>query len=677
MNIKTIINMKMKYRFVLLISVTIFLLSQSVAQNSSHEKIKGENSKVKVFLLGGQSNMSGWTPLSEVPVELRRNHPEVLIWIDGGEAPGSVSRRWMSLIPGLGKSETFIGPELSFGPELAQYFPDEKIALLKYSYGGTDLVTHWRPPSSGETTGFFYEGFIKSVYDGLASLPVGLEPEIAGMIWMQGESDANQTKEVADEYEFNLTNLIHDIRSEFNVPEMPFVIGQISEALAWDAFGSTIRKTQSDLGKKLLNTSTIITTDLGFTDQWHYNGIGEIMLGERFASSVYNIIMAKGLKSQLFNTNDLQNPNVTRVDSLINFNWGSSSPDKAISEGAFSVKWAGYLRSKEAGVHTFYVTTTNSVKLWVDDVLIIDGTDNNIENTLSGEIQLNAETYYSIKVEFVKNSDNASIALDWSFNGNSRQPVPSTVLYQNPLHTLDKSKWSIKSCDSQIRTAAAYGGAKGTIDNNFRSYWKTVPDSPFPHEIAIDLNDTLNIAALDYVPNQLDSLAGNALLYNLFTSINGTDWLCVVDSGVWRNNTNLKTVRFMPVVARYVKLQILSSSRTSVSAADISLHGTLIKPENKVLNTIVPLVNEKISVLSIPSSGYISIKLNDFGMNDNVELSFYNAVGQSVYHYKMGTNRDMSFDCRQILKNEGVYILVVNTATGLYKKKFLFNHYNN
>lgn len=665
----------MKYRFVLLITFTTFLLSQSAAQVKSQMQLKSESSKVKVFLLGGQSNMSGWSPLSEVPVEFKRKYPDVLAWIDGGEASDGVSRRWMSLIPGLGKSGTYIGPELSFGPELARYFPDEKIALLKYSYGGTDLVSHWRPPSSGKTTGDFYKGFVKSVYDGLAALPVGLEPEIAGMIWMQGESDAIQTKEVADEYEFNLTNLIHDIRSEFKVPEMPFVIGQISEAMAWNAFGSTVRKAQSDLGKKISNTSTIITTDLGFTDPWHYSGWGEIILGERFATSLYNIITAKGLSAQLFDTNDFLNPKVTRVDSQINFNWGNVSPDKLINEDKFSVRWAGYIRPQESGVHTFYITTTNHVKLWVDDALIIDGVGNNTENTLFGEIELDAETYYSIKVEFVKNSDNASIALDWSVNGIVRQSVPSTVLYQNPLHTMDKSKWSIEYCDSQIRTAAAFGGAKGTIDNNYRSFWKTVPDSPFPHEIAIDFNDTLNIAALDYVPNQMDSIAGNALRYNLFTSINGTDWLCVVDSGVWQNNPNLKTARFMPVVARYVKLQILLSSRTTVSAADISIHGTLIKPENRILNTNAPHVNEKISVLPIPSSSYLSIKLNDFALNDKVKLSFYNAVGQSVYQYEMGTDRDVSFDCRQILKKEGVYILVVNGATGSFNKKFVFDRF--
>lgn len=665
--------MKKKHCLVLLITCMTFFLFRPVAQIVSRTGFKNEHSKVKIFLLGGQSNMSGWTPLSEIANEFKHEYPEAMIWADG-ETVSGLSRHWMSLIPGLGKSELYFGPELSFGPELAKYFPDEKIALLKCSWAGTDLVTQWRPPSSGRTTGYLYNGFIKSVHEGLAALPVGLEPEIAGMIWMQGESDAILTKTVADEYEYNLTNLINDLRSEFKVPQLPFVIGQISEASAWDAFGSTIRKAQLDVSKNISNTSMIITTDLGFTDPCHYSGMGQITLGKRFAASLNSIITAKGIRSEIFDANEMVHPIVTRVDSIINLNWGNSFPDNAMTSDRYVIRWAGYIRPQESGVYTLYITTDSSVKLWVDDLLIIDGIVNNTKNPLTGQIALNAGVYSSIKLEYIKNTDNASIELDWSVNGNARQPVPSTVFYQNPLPVLDKSRWTIKSCDSQIRTAAAFGGAKGVLDNNYRSFWKTMPDTPFPHEIAIDLCDTLNIAALDYVPNQLDTTAGNALKFSVFTSMDGTDWKCAVDSGVWRNDTNLKTVRFMPVVTRYIKLQVLSSSKATVSASDICLHGVYTKSENKTMNICIPQVDERILISPIPTSNLISIKLNDFSKNEHVRLSIYSLSGQSVYNYEMGTNRDVSFDCRQILKRGGVYILEAKSVTNSFKQKFVYDH---
>lgn len=667
----------------LLISFVALLSLQSVAQTISIPekttdiiwKQKNANSKIKVFLLGGQSNMTGWTPLSEIPNGLKHEYPEVIIWTDGN-AESYLSRRWMNLIPGLGKSNTFFGPELSFGPELAKYFPNENIALLKCSWGGTDLVSQWRPPSSGGTTGDLYQNFIKSVHDGLAKLPSGSKPEIAGMIWMQGESDAILTKAVADEYEFNLTNLINDIRSEFKAPQMAFIIGQISEAIAWDAFGTTIRKAQMDVSKNVSNTSTIITTDLGFTDPWHYSGSGEITLGKRFATSMYNVITAKGLRAELFNTNEFVGTKVVKVDSTINFNWGNSTPDNAITGNNYSVRWGGYIKPEVSGVYTFYITTANSVRLWVDDVLIIDSPENNTENTLSGEITLNAGVYSTIKIEYVKNTDNASIALEWSANGIAKQPVPSTAIYQSPLCAMDKSKWVITSFDSQIRTVAAFGGAKGVLDNNnYKSFWRTMPGTDFPHEIAIDLVDTLNIAALDYVPNQKDTTAGNALQYKIYTSIDGTNWSYAIDSGVWKNNSNLKMARFMPVVGRYVKLQILTSSDTTVSAADISLHGVLSKYKINATDLIDTRVIEKSFIYPNPVTDLISVKLVDFGANENVKLSIYSSLGQSVFNYEMGTDREISLDCRQILHKGGVYILAANGETHSFKQKIVFDQF--
>ena len=670
------------YYFGLLITFIVVSSFQSIAQNNNNSekntsnilKSKKANSKIKVFLLAGQSNMTGWTPLSEIPIDLKHEYPEVIIWADG-EAETSLMRKWMNLIPGLGKSVSYLGPELTFGPELAKYYPNEKIALLKCSWAGTDLVTQWRPPSSGKTIGYLYENFIKSVHDGLAALPAGTEFEIAGMIWMQGESDAILTKAVADEYKYNLTNLISDLRSEFNVPQMPFVIGQISEARAWDAFGSTIRNAELEVSKNVSNTSMIITADFGLTDPAHYNGDGQIKLGQRFATSMYNVISAKGLRSELFNTSEFVNPKVTRVDTLINFNWGNNFPDNAITSNHYSIRWAGYIRPQESGVYSFYINTTNSVKLWVDDVLIINSPDNNTENVLTGEIPLNAGVYSSIKLECVKNTDNASISLEWSANGIAKKLVPSTVFYQNPLITMDKSKWVIHSFDSQIRTVAAFGGAKGILDNNYKSFWRTMPGTDFPHEIAIDFNDTLNVASLDYVPNQIDTTAGYALQYKVYSSIDGSNWSNAVDSGVWKSNPNLKTSRFMPVVARYIKLQILSSSDTTVSAADISIHGVLSKSRINTTNVINTHIDEKLIIYPNPVNDIISIKLNDFSRNENVKLTFYNSLGQSVFNYKMDTNREISFDCRQILKRGGVYFLEAKSTTNSYKQKIVFDQF--
>jgi hypothetical protein len=259
--------------------------------------------KVKVFLMGGQSNMTGFTPLSEITADLKHEYPEAMIWVDG-QTTARLAKKWMNLTTGLGWSTSYFGPELGFGPEIAKDLPNENIALLKCSWGGTNIVHDWRPPSSGDATGDLYKKFIKTVHDGIAEMPEGLKPEIAGMLWMQGEYDANNTKQAADEYESNLTNLIKDLRAEFKSPNMPFIIGQISEAPAWAAFGSTIRQAQLNVSKNVPYTSMVITNDYKFTDGVHYNGKGTLSLGKRFATSMYNMLNGNYLKPESVNINN-------------------------------------------------------------------------------------------------------------------------------------------------------------------------------------------------------------------------------------------------------------------------------------------------------------------------------------------------------------------------------------
>jgi hypothetical protein len=428
-------------------------------------KFKYMSPNIKVFLMGGQSNMTGFTPLSEITADLKHEYPEAIIWVDG-QAPTGLERKWMNLTAGFGHSTTVFGPELGFGPEIAKDLPNENIALLKCSWGGTNLVFDWRPPSSGKATGDLYKKFIKSVHDGIAAMPAGLKPEIAGMLWMQGEYDANNTKQAAVEYESNLTNLINDLRAEFKVPHMPFIIAQISEASAWAAFGSTIRQAQLNVSKNVPYTSMVITSDYGFTDGLHYNGPGEISLGKRFATSYSNIMESKkGLKVQYFDTNELINPKSEKIDSLIDFNWGNTTPDPSISGDNYSVRWSGFIQSKTTDVVKFYIETGNGVRLKVDNITLADNWNNNTKNSFSGDIVMKAGVYYPIEIEFVKNSVDASLKLEWSSKGTTKSMIPSTALFQNPLFSLDKTGWTIKSVDNQTNSTQT-GGAVGVLDRS-------------------------------------------------------------------------------------------------------------------------------------------------------------------------------------------------------------------
>ena len=63
---------------------------------------------------------------------------------------------------------------------------------------------------------------------------------------------------------------------------------------------------------------------------------------------------------------------LVRMDTNINFNWGTGSPDPSISADNFTVRWTGSVQPQFNETYTFYTTTDDGVRLWVNGQLLID-----------------------------------------------------------------------------------------------------------------------------------------------------------------------------------------------------------------------------------------------------------------------------------------------------------------
>ena len=72
-----------------------------------------------------------------------------------------------------------------------------------------------------------------------------------------------------------------------------------------------------------------------------------------------------------YNGTDLTNLKGIRTDPSINFNWGSDSPDPAITSSNFSVKWEGDF-SFSTGTYRFTATADDGIRLYVDGALLLD-----------------------------------------------------------------------------------------------------------------------------------------------------------------------------------------------------------------------------------------------------------------------------------------------------------------
>ncbi len=231
---------------------------------------------VQVFLLVGQSNMEG----KGNPLHLDTYQDDPLIrptyaslktgdqwrvrddvWIT---YPSKVrGAKHGPLTVGYGtKGENSIGPEFGFGHAMGDA-TDNPVLIIKIAWGGKSLGVDFRPPSAPpspdeieamleraqkkrpETTreqvaeqfGHYYREMLRLAREEMATAGTkfpqfaGKELRLAGFVWHQGFNDKvnRSLREKAYEpYTQWLIQFIQDVRRDFESPNLPFVIGELS-----------------------------------------------------------------------------------------------------------------------------------------------------------------------------------------------------------------------------------------------------------------------------------------------------------------------------------------------------------------------------------------------------------------------------------------------------------------
>jgi hypothetical protein len=253
-------------------------------------------SATKVFLLAGQSNMAGLGGYAGNNPSLPPPNPADRPCPSPYDVPQSAvklwsnltSGAWVDLQPGYGhkfaETDKTFGPEVTFGYTLHHsLFPSDDIYLIKCSLDRNSLAYDWNPNGTGAT----YNSFKSIVNTAMADLQgKGLSPSIAGMLWMQGEADA-QNAATAAAYKTNLKNLIAKVRGDFNAPEMPFVLGRITtyyDTKPTPGGNAVVRTAQMAIPSEVTHTACINTDDLEWAYIGHYGTQGQIDLGIRFAN---------------------------------------------------------------------------------------------------------------------------------------------------------------------------------------------------------------------------------------------------------------------------------------------------------------------------------------------------------------------------------------------------------
>ncbi|MFC1725404.1 TIM-barrel domain-containing protein [candidate division KSB1 bacterium] len=120
----------------------------------------------------------------------------------------------------------------------------------------------------------------------------------------------------------------------------------------------------------------------------------------------------KGLKGEYFKDVDLKEKVKIKTDNEIDFNWSSEQPEECPGKN-YSVRWTGKLLAKKGGKYEIGVISSDSVKLWLDNKLIIDKSVNQSGAYFYADMNFKPDSKHKIKVEYVQGADDAVIKLVW------------------------------------------------------------------------------------------------------------------------------------------------------------------------------------------------------------------------------------------------------------------------
>lgn len=249
-----------------------------------------------LWLLAGQSNMEGVGNLDgsqEEPSPLVNVFRMRYQWDEGREP---VHRLWESPDP---VHTNHLGPDhkqptreeadkqaaaqakgaglgLPFAKRMVE-FTGVPVGLVPTGHGGTSM-DQWSPDLKDQGG--------NSLYGSMSKALQAVGGKVAGVLWYQGESDANGDAQPV--YKAKFTRLIESIRTDVGNPDMPFYWVQLGP-FAWPEdptlrkFWNAVQEDQRALEAEVPNTFVVAANDLALDDLIHVGTAGHKQLGLRFA----------------------------------------------------------------------------------------------------------------------------------------------------------------------------------------------------------------------------------------------------------------------------------------------------------------------------------------------------------------------------------------------------------
>ncbi|MEC7566589.1 MAG: sialate O-acetylesterase [Planctomycetota bacterium] len=312
---------------ILFLTISVFMVAMALPRSGLAEK-------TQVFILAGQSNMQGQgvvdldhpmhynggkgtlNRVMENPktkasyAHIKNNHGDFVVRDDvfvRYVTPSKLKRGGLSVGFTGYDGNHHIGPEFQFGHVVGSVIK-QPVLLIKTAWGGKSIYKDFRPPSSGGQVGAYYRQMISEIKQGLDQIPVDFPHlnkryELRGFVWFQGWNDMYD-EDARSQYEQNLVNLIGDVRREFEVPDLPVVIGELGNG-GEDVSDNmkSIRNAQKTAAEKTHHAYFVKTTqfarpkeqspNVGHGHHWFGNAESYFLIGDALGKKMLELQVKK------------------------------------------------------------------------------------------------------------------------------------------------------------------------------------------------------------------------------------------------------------------------------------------------------------------------------------------------------------------------------------------------
>jgi len=123
-----------------------------------------------------------------------------------------------------------------------------------------------------------------------------------------------------------------------------------------------------------------------------------------------------GLKGEYFNNTRLDGePDLNRIDEVIDFRWTMFSPDPSvINANEYAVRWTGMLLAPQTAWFNIGLQGDDGYRLYLNDELLIDNWHKQTNRQITKPFHFTKGKTYALRIEFYETVGNVSLRLVWN-----------------------------------------------------------------------------------------------------------------------------------------------------------------------------------------------------------------------------------------------------------------------